>query len=348
LALCAATCCAAQAQVPKPGQEIFLDVIVNNRFFRDGISAPSLSIRTREAVNLDCLIYDALNRFIAHTAAEGSTNQFTLSLDGLPPTPKGVYLFGLVASDGDHKRLGIYPKSPGGGEIIQVRESALDPEKRTISYILPRAASVRLRAGFREGLYLQPIISGEPQPAGQHSVAWDGSGQAGLFTNLYQHPSVHVSILAVSLPANILVAQDHANSWSTNQSVQNLSPVPPRLADLAAPPWLNMGEEKQPSFLIADDYTLNLDIQENPTARAVEIRTDCISANRSRLFNKRFELMLFLDATFLVEDERSQLPFSYRMSTHGLSPGRHIFTANVIDSDSSVGTVSKEFIISKP
>ena len=58
--------------------------------------------------------------------------------------------------------------------------------------------------------------------------------------------------------------------------------------------------------------------------------------------------MLFLDTTFLAEDEHSQLPFSYRMSTRGLAPGRHILTANVIDSDGIVGTVSKELLISHP
>jgi hypothetical protein len=343
-----ATFSSAQAQAQKPGQDVFLDVIVNNRFFRAKETAPSISVRTRVAVNLDCLIYDVANRLIAHKAIETRTNQFTLSLDHLPPAPKGTYLFGLVASGPGHERVGVYPKSPGGGEIIHVRESELNPEKGTISYTLPRAACVRLRAGFRDGLYLQPIISGEAQPAGQNTVAWDGSSQAGLFTNLYQHPAVHVSILAVSLPANILVSQPLANSGSNDQTVPALGPLPSHLADLASPPWLDVDEKKRANFLIADDYTLSIETLQDAATRTVEIRTDCLSANRSRLFNQRFELMLFLDTTFLVEDEHSQLPFSYRMSTRGLVPGRHILTANVIDSVGSVGTVSKEFNIFKP
>ena len=346
LALVGVAACAALAQVNNSGQDVFLDVVVQERFFRSGATWPSLSIRTREAVRLDCLVYDGANRLVAHKAADARTNQFSIILDHLPRVSRGLYLFSLVASDPEEKCVGIYPKVRGGGEIIQVKDSEIDPEKRTIAYSLPRAACVRLRAGFREGLYLQPIISGEAQPAGRHTVAWDGSGQAGLFTNLYQHSAVHVSILAVTLPVNILVAQG-SSTLSTNYPQPDLQPLPSHLVDLASPSWLNSGREK-PDVLIADDYTLVLETHEDSSARTVEIRTDCISANRSRLFNKRFELMLFLDTTFLAEDEHSQLPFSYRMSIRGLAPGRHIFTANVVDSDSSLGTVSKEFVVIKP
>jgi hypothetical protein len=347
-ALAAATACTGLAQAGKSGRDIFSDVVVQDRFFRGGATWPRLSIRTREPVRLDCLVYDRLNQLIAHKAAEGVTNQFTMTLGHLPAASKGVYLFSLVASDQYDKRLGVYPKSPGGGEIIQVKESELDPEKRTISYSLPRAACVRLRAGFREGPYLQPIISADPQPAGRHTVTWDGTEQAGLFTNLYQHPAVHVSILARSLPANILVEEGAPGLEPANQVLPDPQSLPPRLADLVRPSWLRTDEQKGPDFLIADDYELSLEIKENLASRTVEVRTDCTASNRSRLFNKHFELMLFLDTTFLAEDERSQLPFSYRMSTRGLAPGRHILTANVIDADSSVGTTSREFIIARP
>ena len=339
---------AACAQNTKLGQDVFLDVVVSNRFFRDAAARPTLSIRTREAVNLDCLVYDAGNRLIAHRTGGATTDRFTLALEHLPPVSKGIYLFALVASDQAHKRVGMYPQSPGGGEIIKVRESGLAAEKRLITYVLPRAACVRVRAGFREGLYLQPVISGEAQPAGKHTVAWDGTGQGGLFTNLYQHPSVQVSILAVSLPVSVLVGEDPAHWLPDGQVTPEAKALPAHLAELTSTPWETADEEKQPSFLIAADYSLKLETKDEPATRTVEIQADCVSVNRSRLFNKRFELMLFLDTTFLAEDEHSQLPFSYRMSTRGLAPGRHILTANVIDSDGIVGTVSKELLISHP
>lgn len=338
----------AATAAPSAVKDVFLDVVVANRVFGAG-AAPRLTVRTREAVNLDCLVYDAAQNLVAHRAAEGVSDHLTLDLASLPPVPKGVWLFCLVASDRARQRLSVYPQTPGGGELIQVRESSLDPENKRIQYVLPRAACVRVRVGFHEGLYLQPILAGEVQAAGPHTVAWDGTGQGGLFTNLYRHPSVQASILALSLPVNILATEDRSQ-WRAEGSAPAPSPsLPAYLADLKQPPWFSPGTEvKPPGYLIADDYTLALEAQPDAATRIVEIRVDCSPANRGRLFNKRFELMLFLDTTFLVEDERSQLPFSYRMSTRGLAPGRHILTANVIDADSAVGTVSREFTISKP
>jgi hypothetical protein len=328
--------------------EVFLDVIVTNRVFAAD-APPMLSVRTREPVNLDCLVYDSGGNLVAHRATDKRATAFGLEVGSLAPVPKGVWLFCLVASDAEHKLIGFYPKAPGGGEIIQVRESSLDPDKKTIRYFLPRAACVRVRAGFREGLYLHPVISGEVQTAGEHLVAWDGSGQDGLFTNLYQHPSLQVSVLALSLPVNILATEERSYWRADNAAMPTPLALPAYLSDLAKPPWTTQGTKgNEPTYLMADDYTLSLEAQQDAASRTVEVKTDCSSANRARLFNKRFELMLFLDTTFLVEDERSQLPFSYRLSTRGLAPGRHIFTANVVDADSAVGTVSREFNISFP
>jgi hypothetical protein len=151
------------------------------------------------------------------------------------------------------------------------------------------------------------------------------------------------------LPVNILTTEDRSD-WRAEGSAPTPPPaLPAALADLSQPPWLLPGSEGNiPGFLIADDYSLAIEAPQDAATRTVEIQVDCSPANRARLFNKRFELMLFLDTTFLAEDERSQLPFSYRISTRGLAPGRHILTANVIDADSAVGTVSREFIISHP
>jgi hypothetical protein len=339
---------AAPAQGAEPEEAVFRDVVVSDRFFKPGVAWPSLAVQTRQVVGLDCLVYDTANRLLAHKVAEGPTNRFTVSLDNLPPASRGVYLFSLVASDPELGRVGIYPKSPGGGQIVQVRESELDTEKQMIRYTLPRAACVRLRAGFRDGLYLQPIISGEPQPAGVHTVPWDGTSQGGLFTNLYAHPAVQVSILAVSLPANILVAPAESTRSADAQAAPVLESLPPHLAGMEIPSWRSGLGQSAPHFLIADDYTLKLEAKEDVTSRTIEFRIDCAPADRPRLLNHRFELMLFLDGVFLAEDERSQLPFSYRMSSRGIPPGRHLLTANVIDSESAVGTSTESFNLAKP
>jgi hypothetical protein len=61
--------------------------------------------------------------------------------------------------------------------------------------------------------------------------------------------------------------------------------------------------------------------------------------------NGRFEVMLFLDGVFLMEDEDALLPFTYRTSTRGVTPGRHAVTVNVVDTDGNLGTATSEFAV---
>lgn len=341
-ALSAIHCFAAGALDNGP----FLDVIVKNRFFEPAQTGPEFSVRTASAVKLACVLYDRADRPVFYQDLAGPTNRFSFKLEHLPPVSRGVYCFCLVASDVGGTQLGFFPAEPGGGEIITVKESAFEPEQKRLTYVLPKAACVRLRAGLQDGMYLTPIISSLAQPAGPHAVSWDGSCQHGLFTNLYSNPQVHVNILAVSLPVNILVAQEEAGQ-ADNSALPEVT-LPTQLASFKAAPWRRPEAKNQPDFLIADDYQLGLEIAADLNKQLAEVQVDCRRSERPRLFSRRFELMLFLDSAFLMEDERSQMPFSYRMSTRGLVPGRHVLTANVIDSEGIVGTTSQEFTLAKP
>lgn len=345
--MCIASALSCLAQQDHAGRDPFSDVVVQNRFFKKSDPAPAIDVRLKERAKVACVAYDIENRPVAWKLADEAATETRIVLDQLPPVAKGVYLFCLVATDPDGRRLGYYPHSPGGREIIHVRDSQVDAEKRLISYMLPRAASVRLRAGFRDGPYLQPIIMGEAQPAGRYTVPWDGASGDGLFTNLYAHPAIQVNALARSLPVNVLVAHDQTRDTPTAGTAATF-PLPTALTGLSEPPWLKAPGEPQGSFLIAEDYGLAITVREDAVQRLANIRVDLQSTDRARLLNRRFELMLFVDALFVAEDERSQLPFSYRMSTRGLAPGKHVVTVNVVDSESSLGTASAELLIAKP
>jgi hypothetical protein len=225
----------AQGQQPR-ASDVFLDVVVSNRFFRGGESAPSLDVRMRRPARLDCLVYDVSNRVVAVKSAQGAASQCRLALERLPVVSRGLYTFCLVAGGPGGERLGVYPASPGGSEAIQVRDAVLEAEKKTITYFLPRASSVRVRVGFRESFYLQPIAPTIVQPAGRYTVNWDGTCQSGLFTNLYQDPVAQVYVQALSLPDNILVDQVRSAGQPPQNDVRIAAAIPPPLSDLASPP----------------------------------------------------------------------------------------------------------------
>ena len=64
----------------------------------------------------------------------------------------------------------------------------------------------------------------------------------------------------------------------------------------------------------------------------------------AHLVNTRFEVMFFVDTTFLFEEEEGSSPFSYRLDAGKLSPGPHLLTVNVLSYDDHVGVVTLPFV----
>ena len=329
-----------------PGGDFFRDVVVENRFFSPP-SVPILRVRTAQACRLNVLVYDSDNRVVALESPANLGTEWKLALEKLPPLSDGLYLFCLVAGDESAKRLAVYPADPGGGETIKVAEAQLDREHRTINYILPHAARVRSRVGFKDGPYLQPLLSWQAQPAGRHSIPWDGKCQNGIFQNLYENPVAQVIVTAVSLPANILVAENTAEKPGSQHRAAEAVSVPSGLADLTSPPWSKRKfmQVSSAGMWMGKDYRVLLAIHVNAEDQTVTLGVNCHPDDRERLLNRRFELTMFLDGVYISEDEVGLLPFNHRMATRGITPGKHALTVNVVDSDGNVGAASEEFVV---
>jgi hypothetical protein len=123
--------------------------------------------------------------------------------------------------------------------------------------------------------------------------------------------------------------------------------LPTAMADLVRMPWpsLFVDAKAKSRITIANDYRLTIRVAEEAEQPIVNFRVDCAEADRARLLNQRFELMISLDGLFITEDEQAILPFNYRTSTRGLTPGQHLFTINVLDSDGVPGTASTVFTV---
>ena len=336
--------------------DLFLDVVVQNRFFQSSHSSPALQVRTREALSVDTLIYDIAGKVLACYPAAAKTQRHELVLTNLPPCEWGLYSFCLVARNDAGHQAGLYPTDPGGGEIIPVDGCRTDLEKKAVEYVLPRAALVRIRAGLKDGPYLEQILPWTAQRAGPHSIAFLAETETNMVQQFLLDPLIQATtVLAVSLPVNLLADQAHERGKS-----QPLTPssgerqrdggvaLPPHLAQFNQAPWPSVFGKTKARFGVAvsEDYRLELQVKEDPAQPVASLRLNCHQNDRSRLLNKRFEIMLFVDGQFITEDEEALLPFNYRMSTRGIPPGDHLLTVNVVDSDGVPGTVSGTFSVS--
>ncbi len=328
-------------QSPLLGQE-FLDVIVSNRFFSSPDSFPTLKVRTKNPLFVDAVIYEAEGKTIAFFPGKDARSDHEIALKPLPPANRGLYLFHLLGRRADGGRQGQYPVQPGDGEYLKVDDCRWVSEEQHIEYLLPKAACVRIRAGLADSAYLREVLPWEAQPAGRHRVPWANVTNDTVLAEMIGRPDFQAKVLALSLPVNVVSDQ----SLRTNRFAGDNLPavtLPAALADLAQTPGLFSNVRKKSRISIADDYKLTLRVDESAGQSIVNLRLDCLEADRARLVNRRFEVMIFVDGQFLTEDELAILPFNYRMSTRGLAPGQHIATMNVLDSDGVPGTVSAVF-----
>jgi hypothetical protein len=329
------------------GPDLFVEVTVQDRFFGASLSSPTLNVRTREEVMVDAVVYGADGVVAGHYQAGAPGRRHQLKLEKLPPVSHGLYTFCLAARNASGQRQAIYPSDPGGGEEIKPTDCRLNQEKEVVEYSLPRAAYVRVRAGLREGPYLQPVLAWEAQPAGRHAVSWSKGGAGGLLREMAGHPDLQATVLGLSLPGNVLVDREQQARGAVPASARPEVVLTKELTDLAQMPWPGIFSraKTRSGILIAEDYRLTLRVETDPAQRLALIRLDCDERDRARLLNQRYEIMLFLDGLFITEDEEALLPFNYRMSTRGIPPGRHLLTVNVLDTGGVPGTVSASFTV---
>lgn len=319
----------------------FLSVTVSDRFFQSPSTNPVVQARLREPLQLDVLVYEAGGRPLAFIEGSTPAVEHQVPLTALPPADRGLYLFHLFTLDAAGKRIDEYPPQPEGGAYIDVADCRWDPATQRIHYFLPRAACVRIRAGLTDSAYVSEVLPWEAQPSGRKSIPWPGATNNPVVREMLGRPDFQTRVLALSLPAN-LVADERLRTQRFAGNNTPSTPLPDRYSDRKAMPGgtLYSTVRRSSQISIADDYRLSLAAEPAPGRGVVLLRLDCAEADRGRLLNQRFEVMVFLDGVFLMEDETALLPFNYRMSTRGLAPGQHLVTLNVLDSQGVPGTAS--------
>ncbi|OQX02695.1 MAG: hypothetical protein BWK80_57295, partial [Desulfobacteraceae bacterium IS3] len=80
--------------------------------------------------------------------------------------PSGAYIYTLEAIGDKGEKAKYDPADQTGGILLEIRKPVLDTEKGEISYVLPKAGMVRIRAGIKEGPHLRTLIDWTPREAG--------------------------------------------------------------------------------------------------------------------------------------------------------------------------------------
>lgn len=199
---------------------------------------------------------------------------------------------------------------------IMATDISFDAKTGEIKYTLPDDALVRIRIGIKDGgPMLLTFLDWEPRPKGAHVEVWDKKDASGQITIGERKDLL---LILTCLPAG------QAGMPKTGASLQ-----------------------KSPDFTVEFPT-----VQKNSNGQIVlnkisPVRVSLSEEDKKRLTESKYEIMFFIDYTFLFEDEDGVSPFTYQFNTQGINDGEHVLTVNIIGYQGDIGTKSAKILIQK-
>lgn len=258
-----------------------------------------------------------------------SAGEHALAWDGRgesgAPSPNGVYLARLVARDANGRTEWEPSRDTGGTELTLVA-SELDANAHCVRFTMSAPGWVRLRAGLTEGPMLATLLDWAPNAGGPTTVTYAGRLPE-PWGDFWVREDRAAWAIGYAFPENAIVVEG--------------GPAPLR----SGRPTLHVRSERaiyshalhareichDPAIAVSLEGSLTRDTDGRPVVRdELNLVIDAATpAERAEFEQSRFEVAIFVDDQFLMEDEDSVLPFHFKLDVRNYPPGVHAFLVNV-------------------
>lgn len=209
---------------------------------------------------------------------------------------------------------GVYAQETAGPvkKEINATDLSFDPETGKFGYTLPEPALVRIRIGVGQGgALLVNLVDWERREAGRYTQVWDYKDETGKIT--FEKRDNYKIVIAC-----IPVTEEEQKIYQSSIK----------------------GFRKAPRFEVTFPESA-LDQDGVPLFKHMDPIRVAIDPEDARwLTETKYELGIFINNVFLMEDEEGVNPFTYRMNTTGLRESPHVITINVVGYEGEVGTKS--------
>jgi hypothetical protein len=276
--------------------------------------------------------------------------------DGGIVVPDEAY-FPVVEAESDRGPGRYDPLAHSGGERVNPADIHFNSRDGLISYVLPKASRVLVRAGLDEGPMLATLVNWEPRGPGLSTERWKGRDQQGV-RSFIRHPDALVIIQPYALPeSSILTVGNREESYreaylARGEDRPKKAPAARQswLDDIASPHWGQPAHlDKDPEIAVTfpelepgpatlADHSRPLELRGDRVIVRVEVPDE---PSRRFLREQRFELVAFLDDERIDEAEQAHLPFNWSWEIAGVEPGEHLLTINLVTFRQHVGVSTR-------
>lgn len=194
-------------------------------------------------------------------------------------------------------------------ESITAADTSFDADKGEVRYTLPEPAYVRIRIGLDHGgALLHNLLDWDLRSAGAHVEKWDMKDS----------------------PGSVLFGKRADYFLLLN----------------ARPVNKEKGYEKSPQLAITFPDSKEQTAQGVPVVDGVVfLRVTLDEKDAQKMTEAKFEVAIYLDYGFFMEDEVGTNPFNYRIDAAGIGQGEHVVTVNIISYNGQVGTRSAKIFV---
>lgn len=198
---------------------------------------------------------------------------------------------------------------------VMAENISFDAETGEIRYILPEPAYVRIRVGIKEsGFFLAHAADWEYRDKGEHTQVWDGKAEGD--DQDYRGRRDLMAVLTA------MPAQNSAGAQGTGRL------------------------RKAPGITMSFPESERVDNQGRPIVKGrAPVRITIGEEDAKWLLNTRYELVLYIDQLFLMEEEEGLNPFTYYVDTSRLRDGRHSITAVIACYTGEASSLTQSVIV---
>lgn len=269
--------------------------------------------------------------------------------------PDEAYFFTIEAEAANGDKAVYDPVTISGGEFADITQGEVSRRSGTVSYKLSQPSRVLMRAGIAGNSMLKTIVDWEPRPAGTVTEYWNGKDEDNLIDVLNLKYTMILSYMTLPETSVITFGND---KYDYREYRSSLKPPPVVKPDR---PMAN-GRQISPHFLksrITDrSFKVKLSFPDldkgstvssaPPAARdRILVRLDVDPKDRDVLQSQQYEIILFIDTVFHIEEERGYLPFNVPIELTQLPAGEHVITANIITFGDQIGVGSRKIRVDK-
>jgi hypothetical protein len=240
-----------------------------------------------------------------------------------------------------------------GGEPFDLGQAKVSRATGVLTYRLSQPSRVLIRIGIPGSSLLRTLVDWEPRTQGEITEYWNGRDQDNLI-NVIDNPKYTVLITYFTLPDASVVTFGNSGIDYRSYKAQLKSKRPAKVAR----PMAN-ARRLAPQFLARRstnrDFRVTirfpeLDRGDNPDVPTVRgdralARIDVPESEREVLAGRQFEIIMFVDTTYVAEEERGYVPFNFPWEFRQLPPGEHVVTVNVVTFDGQIGIGSRRIRI---